>query len=125
MAGSPDGQPCRDLGVHGIEEKPYQTASTSLHGGAQACAVWGSWLYCCHLSQALDKVCRGQTLEEAESCRNLSLAKLCRTEQWRKTMFSGALVSELNQKQEEKTLPSSASLQNSLLIRLYVLQAGK
>lgn len=116
MAGSPDGQPCRDLGMHGIGEKAYQTASTPL---------FCLGLYCCRLSQALDKVHSGQTLEEAEPCRNLALDILCGAEQWRKPMFSRALVSELNQKQEEKTLPSSVSLQNSLLIRLYVLLAGK
>lgn len=54
---------------------------------AYLCAVWGPWLYYCCLSQALDKVCSGQTLEEAEPCRNLALDKSFRAEQWRKPMF--------------------------------------
>lgn len=110
---------------HGSEEKAYRTASTPLCGGAQLCGVWGSWLCHCHLSQALDKVHSRQTLEEAEPCRNLVWERLWRAEQWRKPKFSGVLVSELKQKQEEKTLSSSVSLQHLLFIRFYILLAGK
>lgn len=88
-------------------------------GWAQACTVQGSWLCCPCLSQAVDKVCSGQTLQEP------SPGETGGAEPWRKTVFFRNLASELNQKQEEEILPPSVSLQHSLLIRLHILLAGK
>lgn len=96
-------EPLLCMGLRGGCAEQLLNWATSLHS-------LGLLAMLCHPSQALDKVCSGQILEDAKPCQNLVLEKLCRAEQRSRAVFFRSLVSELTQKQEEKTLASSVSL---------------